>query len=206
MNLDRFKMTINENLDNEELVQEVWRSNLSVEDKLLLSFEINDLKPSYPVLSTMWLEYSLTNEVSTRNNELIFSYYLKSISDSHADLSATTEYSLHFNIFEDPERNRIAWDFFLKQRPNEKFIKTMLQCSGPVPYELKHEVYEKLVMDDLFHLEIYHSIKYSCGYGQIEKHRARDILHKLNLNDKMDKISKDEYWDIYTFLKNKNDR
>ncbi len=178
-------------LDNSDLTYELWKSNLTVKEKILLSLEIYHLEPSYLVLTTMWFEYRCSNEVNKGYNELIFDKYQTELSDPSKNLDeTTTQASLYFDIFEDPERNKEAWNYFLSKSPNDRFIKIMLANSGPVPYELKNERYEKLITNRDFHLAIFKSIRHSCfdNCGQVDKERALKIFKKLNLTDKMDEV------------------
>ena len=100
------------------------------------------------------------------------------------------EYSLYFDIFEDPDRNEHAWTYFISKEPSELFLKTMLVNSGPVPYHLKHDLYEKLLPFEHFDLDIYKSIRHSCfdNCGQVDNHKALSILRQLNLADKMNEL------------------
>ena len=178
-------------MDNSDLTYELWKSNLTVKEKILLSLEIYDLEPSYFVLTTMWFEYRCSNEVSKGYNELIFDKYQTELSDPIKNLDeTTTQASLYFDILEDPERNKEAWNYFLSKSPNDRFIKIMLANSGPVPYELKNELYEKLITNRDFHLAIFEGIRHSCfgSCGQVDKERALEIFQKLDLTDKMDEV------------------
>lgn len=190
MSINEFTGKLDKTVDDNELIDAIWNSCHTVKDRVTLSLELNDLRPSYSTLSTMWLEYGLTRQVTREINELIFSRYQFQLSNSDKDLSASVEYSLYFDIFEDPDRNRDAWEYFLKNSPTKKFIKIMLANSGPVPYDIKHKLYEELLADTDFHIDIYISIRHSCfdNCGQINKTRARDILYKLRVTDKLDEV------------------
>jgi hypothetical protein len=192
MKLEQFKLSIQEkDLDNADLVAKVWETELSVKEKVILSLEIYDLEPSYFVLTNMWLGYSLSGKVTIETDELILNKYLIELSNPGKNLEGSTEYSLYFDIFEDPDRSRTAWNYFLSKDPNAKFIKTMLANSGPVPYELKHQLYERLIPDKSFHRDIFISIRHSCfdNCGDIDKKRALGVLNKLDLNDQIDELN-----------------
>ncbi len=127
MSLPEFTATIKDKeLDNVQLIHELWTTNLSVKEKVLLSLEVYDLEPTYSVLTNMWLDYICSNEANKDCNKLIFDKYQTELSDSSKNLEGTTEYSLYFDIFEDPARNRDAWNYFLNNNPSDRFIKIML--------------------------------------------------------------------------------
>jgi hypothetical protein len=208
MTLGEFiKSKSDKSTDDDDLVKEIWKSSLTVKEKLILSLELNTRTPSYFTLSAMWFEYGLTREVNKGYNDMIYSNYQFQLSNSDKDLSDTTEYSLYFNIFEDPGRNGDAWEYFLSNNPSKKFIKIMLANSGPVPYDSKHKLYEELLKDKDFHIDIYTSIRHNCfdNCRQIDRVRARDILYKLDLDGKMDEINKSDSYpkfsDVALFLK-----
>jgi hypothetical protein len=200
MTIREFITRGNRTVDDDELIQDIWASSLTVKERVTLSLELNDIRPSYETLTTMWLEYELTREVTHEYNETIFSHYQFQLSNSDKDLSTSTEYSLYFDIFEDPDRKQEAWDYFLKSSPTKKFIKVMLACSGPVPYDLKHKLYQELLADTDFHINIYISIRHSCfdNCGQIDRTKARDILYKLKLDDKVDQITNSDKYRTFS--------
>jgi len=208
MTLTEFLETVKENkLDPYGLVSELWEASLTVKEKIILSLEIYDLEPSYSVLTSMWLEYKCSNGETKEYNNIIFEKYQKELSTSDKDLSETMEYSLYFDVFEDPDKNRDAWNYFLNNHPTNKFLKIMLANSGPVPYDLKHRLYEQFIKDENFHLDIYKSIRHSCfdNCGNVNKERARYIFTNLNLADKMDEVNKYDYYrnyeDVVNYLK-----
>lgn len=195
-------------VDGADLVSEIWRLDLDVNKKIILSLELNDLKPSYSILMNMWLEYSFSNSSNKEWNELIYSYYLLALSDSDKDLTDTVEYSLYFDILEDPERNKEAWNYFLNSGPNERFLRIMLTNSGPVPYDIKHQLYEKLINSTAFHQDLYISICHSCfdNCGNIDKEQAYEILLKLDLNEQLKELNSQKgvrkYQEVVAFLRN----
>ncbi len=207
MTLKEFIETKDIKVADDNLIDELWNSNLATREKVVLSLELNDLTPSYSTLTNMWFNYGLTKDVNEECTNMIFSKYQFQLSNVTEDLSATTEYSLYFDIFEDPDRNRDAWEYFLQHNPTKKFTKIMLANSGPVPFDLKHKLYEALLTDEDYHLDIYVSIRHSCfdNCGQVDRVKARDILYKLNLDDKLEEINMrgncHKFSDVAQFLK-----
>lgn len=196
-------------LESTDLIEELWRTDLSVEEKITLSLELNELEPSYAVLMSMWLEYDTSNGVTMERNDLIYSYYFSALSNPEKDLKDSIEYSLYFDILEDPNINREAWNYFLNNNFNSRLQRIMLANSGPVPYDLKHLLYERLIDSDGFHSNIYNSIRHSCfdNCGKIDKEQALEILNKLRLADKIEELDSQKgvrkYKEVVAYLMSK---
>jgi hypothetical protein len=175
----------------EELVEALWGLQLTITEKINLTFRLFDLYPSYHVLTAMWRQYSSSGKIESDLTEIIFKKYLERLSDTSKDLSDSMEYSLYFDILEDPDRNDKAWKFFVSNSPNNTFLKILLNNSGPVPYLLKHDLYLQLVNNSDFHTHIYYSIRHSCfdNCGHVDKIKASEILTQLKLDDKIEEIN-----------------
>jgi hypothetical protein len=119
------------------------------------------------------------------------------------------EYSLYFDIFEDPNRNEYAWYYFLDQKVTEHFFKIMLRNSGPVPYNLKQTLYDDLICLKNFHVDIYRSIRHSCfdNCGLVDKAQALTTLKELDIIGEMSQINSEigfrKYEEVVQYL-NKN--
>ncbi|RAV97798.1 hypothetical protein [Pseudochryseolinea flava] len=195
----------NNNLSaHDNLVDNIWNSTFPVEEKIALSLEWNAINPSYHTLTTLWLRYNVSGQASRSSNEKIYAGYQCQLSISEQDLSGSTEYSLHFDIFEDPEKATHAWTYFTGNNPSRKFIKVMLANSGPVRSHLKYTFYEGLLNDVDYHFHIHISISRSRFDTTTEKFQARDILFKLNLDDQRNKINESghpTFADVALYLK-----
>jgi hypothetical protein len=61
----------------------------------------------------------------------------------------------------------------------------LLEYAGPVPFDLKAPLYNRLIKDKANHPAIFKSLLYSAQdvYGKIDKPRAQALLKKLKTID-----------------------
>ena len=191
----------------EDFIDELWDTQTTTLDKVNMSLDLYDIQPTYHVLNTMWRNYypaSATAEIT----ETILKKYFDELSNSKNNLTDSMEYSLYFDIFEEPNLNQYSWLYFLKQNPTEHLVKIILRNSGPVPYHLKQALYEQLVLDTNFHADIYRSIRHSCfdNCGSVDKAQALIVLKQLNLSTEIDRLnSENGFHNFEAVLKHLNE-
>ena len=194
----------------EDFIHEIWTTNLLVDEKVKLSLSLFEIQPTYHVLTTMWLEYETSHCVTAETTEFIFRKYQSSLSNDNGNLTNSMEYSLYFDIFEEPKINRVAWNFFLQNSPSDNYLKIMLVNSGPVPFDLKYELYKVLLPREKFHNDVFRSIRHSCfdNCGKVDKPKAFSILKQLNVSEGIDennsKMRYQKYTEVTEYLENKN--
>ncbi len=194
----------------EDFIDEIWETQSKTIEKITMSLDLYDIQPTYHVLTTMWLNYYSTSVVAKETIDIILKKYFNELSDPKKDLADSMEYSLYFDIFEDPNRNEYSWKYFLDQKPTERFLKIILRNSGPVPYHLKQTLYDNLILHKSFHVDIYRSIRHSCfdNCGLVDKTQALVTLKQLDIIDEMKQINSEvgfrKYEDVVQYL-NKND-
>jgi hypothetical protein len=91
----------------EDLIDEIWATQTNTIDKINMSLSLFEVQPTYHVLSTMWFNYRLSSTVTDQATELILNAYLNELSNPMKPLIDSMEYSLYFDIFEDPDRSLI---------------------------------------------------------------------------------------------------
>jgi hypothetical protein len=94
-------------------------------------------------------------------------------------------YSLWCDYFEDPASVEEAWTAVAAPGAvSARGLQRVLNVSGPVPYDLKVPIYERLVGSTHWHPFIFRSLLYSAFdvYGQIDARAARKLLDKLSLS------------------------
>ncbi len=196
------------------MVSAIWQTEEAALKKINLSLQLISLEPTYAALSRLWIEYGSTQKPIKEYNERIFSFYLTNLSvpTSDSEHEFAFESSLYFHILEEPKLNREAWQYFLSQNPSEHFIRTLLANSGPVPYNLKHQLHQKLLPDKTFHRAIYISIRHSCFdlCGKVNKVLAWKTLNKLDLADHLEELDNQrgfrKYKDVVAYLLNQIDK
>jgi hypothetical protein len=174
----------------EDFIDELWNIQAQIHDKVRMSLELFDIQPTYHVLTTMWRNYYPAAERESIT-AIILKKYFDELSDSRKDLADSMEYSLYFDIFEEPNLNGYSWVYFLKQNPAQHFLGIMLRNSGPVPYYLKHALYQQLLPDTNIHADIYKSIRHSCfdNCGSVDKVQALKIFNQLDLGAEIDRLN-----------------
>ena len=195
-------------IEEDDYIEEIWKTRLTAKEKVLLSLELFDLQPTYHVLTNMWLDYRIDGEYNIEINKIIYKNYQTKLSGS-ADLRDSMEYSLFFDILQDDLINIEAWNYFLDNSPNETFIRIMLSNAQAIPYSIKDALYQKLITNDRFHPDIYKSIRNSCTYRrfyevEIDKPKALKTISKLNLTGKLQDLDsekgREKYQEIMEYL------
>lgn len=79
-----------------------------------------------------------------------------------------------------------------KEPASDLLLQRVLIHSGPVPYDLKRELYERLLPDEKWHYYIYRSLLHSAFdmYGKIHRKDAGQVLEQLELADDLEHLGK----------------
>jgi hypothetical protein len=176
-----------EGVDPNDYIDKIWNCEVPLLSKIKLSLELYNNQLSYHVLATMWLEYKVQNgKFETKLNEVIYTAYQEILSNSNVDHENGMCYSLLFDIFQEPDIQMEAWEFFMKANSSEKFKVVLLRNCLPVPYSIKEKFYGELIPDKSFHKAIIESIFSSYIYTiyykvEFDKRKALDIIHKLEV-------------------------
>ena len=93
------------------------------------------------------------------------------------------QYALWCGYFEDSAVVKEAWDALTGSDTPSAALRAVLRASGPVPYELKAALYERLLPDPAWHEAIGESLLWSTvdTFGQVERAAARRVLQQLRL-------------------------
>ena len=91
------------------------------------------------------------------------------------------EYFLWCDFFERGDRAEEAWEALVTPETPHQALQSILLVSGPVPFDLKHSVYERLLTNPEWHHWIFLSIlhSYSEEHGQFEEEPGKRILEQL---------------------------
>lgn len=172
-----------------ELSDYVWDSSIKISEKLKIAFELYEDLPCYAVLMYINLNF---NEFSLNEKSMLWNKlrtYLMSEDEIHAK---PIEYTIWCDYFEDDNKVEEAWDNILREPVNDTLIKRTLECSGPVPFKLKEELYFNLISDKKWHYYIYKSLLTSAFdyFGNIEKDKARCIIKNLNISKEIENFDR----------------
>jgi hypothetical protein len=108
----------------------------------------------------------------------------KLLGDADDRLADPIAYSLWCDYFEDGDPVEEAWHEVAMTGPTaERRVQRVLDASGPVPFELKANLYERLLPESRWHPWIFRSLLNSAFgiYGQLDAKAARQLLGRLKL-------------------------
>lgn len=177
--------------DPDDYIEKIWEATLTIRERIQLSLELFDMQPTYHVLTSMWFEYEMAYDGSeTSLNELIYSKYQSVLSAGDEDPDGGMQYSLFFDIFQSPEIQIEAWNYFLRNNPSVDFLKIMLSNAAPIPYNTKDKLYQELIKNVDFHVPVYKSIRDSCTYLQfysveLDKRKAMETILRLDIEKQL---------------------
>ena len=193
------------NQDQEDYIEIIWSQKLRAEEKIELSLLVFDQVNTYSSLTNLWLEYSVSGTMTSELNKIIYRKYQTDLSQSEKDLGNSMEYSLYFDIFDSPELQLEAWNYFISNDPSDKFLIIMLFNAAPLPYSVKDKLYQALLRFDKFHEAIYKSIRNSLSYAnfyavEFENKKALEIISQLKIAEKIAELDKEKGYQPYDQL------
>lgn len=166
-----------------DLADAVWEEGeASWMERVALAFELYREVPCYATLMYMRHYFSDWDPAARRR---FWDEYRALLSDEDDRLADPIAYSVWCDYFEDPASVEEAWTAVASPGAvSERGLRRVLDVSGPVPYDLKVPVYERLVGSTHWHPFIFRSLLYSAFdvYGQIDARAARKLLDKLSLS------------------------
>jgi hypothetical protein len=167
----------------DDISDSVWYSEMAIADKINLGFQLYHLFPSYYHFLVPF--YHLIRNKETDQKDLKnkvwenLMFYLGS-EDFYAD---PVKYVLWVEFFEDSSTVEETWKGLMNYPRNNQAVLRLIEKAGPVPFELKYPLYEKLLKDEMNHKSILKSLLFSAYdvYGIIDIEKTRVILPKLNI-------------------------
>ena len=191
--------------DDRTIVGILWGDEkLSNDEKLNLSFDFFDRSPEYGICSELKMCFS---ELNSDERVKLWNNYKEYLKTENNQQKEQIKYSLWVDFFEDPRTVNEAWDNLVGNYSEEIVLRELLSVSGPVPFDKKDELYQKLIKNKTNHQSILESLvgSFFDFYGDINVARARIILPNLKvdktsekyieLNKKLKEFnSNEEYW------------
>jgi hypothetical protein len=134
--------------------------------------------PSYRCLSELKMCYS---DLDDGLRSKLWEAYRALLAEADDRLADPVAYSLWVDFFEDPRTE--AWAEMTASDLGRKGLERLLDASGPVPYELKEPLYERLAADPAWHAAVFRGLLYSYFdyYGKIDRAKAARLLEQLQL-------------------------
>ncbi len=169
----------------------IWGSSLSGPEKIQLLADVYTDIPTYSLwfifYSDLWRGIkSDPDQTSTRTK--FWSLVRQWLSGDSDELAEPICYTLWCDYFEDKDDVVEAWNALVQEGAPDRLLERVLENSGPVPYNLKIELYQRLIHDHPWHYFIFESILHSefDYYGKIDRRDARAWLERLQLNELSD--------------------
>jgi hypothetical protein len=102
--------------------------------------------------------------------------------EDHA-LARPLAYNLWCDWFEHGDHTAEAWDALTKPGTLDPVLQEVLMASGPVPWRMKTQLYERLVTDTRWHYYIFRSLLHSAFdvFGSVDSKEAAAWLQRLSV-------------------------
>ncbi|MBK8253224.1 MAG: nucleotidyltransferase domain-containing protein [Polyangiaceae bacterium] len=164
-----------------ELCDELWGAECNALTKVEAFWLIYDDLPGYGWLMYGGHEYP---HWSADVRDRFWSLLRDRLGSSDEALGRPVAYWLWCDWFEDGTRVDEAWREVTRRLTDRHITRAVLRASGPVPWELKVELYGRLIHDAESHPDIFASILRSAFdlYGQIDPLDAQGWLARLRLS------------------------
>jgi hypothetical protein len=123
--------------------------------KISLGFQLYETFPSYFHFLTPFYRGIRDNEiVDGKEKQIIWAGFMKYLfmENYYAD---PVDYVLWVEFFEDERTVREAWQGLVNNCSDKKSFLRLLQCAGPVPFDLKESHYNSLLIDATNHEAIF---------------------------------------------------
>ncbi|HET9504142.1 MAG TPA: hypothetical protein VFO93_11405 [Hymenobacter sp.] len=170
----------------DEISDEVWYSEMEIADKIFLGFQLYEKFPSYYHFLVPFYHGVRNKEITLlEHKNVIWEHFMQYLA-SDAYYADPVGYVLWVEFFEDVTTVRDTWQGLLNNCHHRKSLLAVLEVAGPVPFDLKEDVYKSLIMDKSNHESIFNSLLYSAFdvYGNIDNRKASIILAQLEIDTK----------------------
>jgi hypothetical protein len=167
----------------------IWEGEGALLEKFRLMVGAFDQMPQYAFL--LQLTFHL-EEFTAQERMEVWQWAKQRLQTHPSAVSNPVGYWLWCDVFESgakPERIAIAREGFLELTKDvrlETVVESVLENSGPVPFELKAKLYERLMQDKKWHPWIFESLLRSAGdvYGHLDVVAARKVVSRLEIPER----------------------
>lgn len=176
----------------DDVSNRIWNLEvLNLQEKVILGFDFYHELPNY--YHCLIPVYHVVRDTAGKDPAVLkiiwdkIAYYIGREEKFYVD---TMSYILWVEFFENQQTVRVAW-YGILQSPylTMQGKINILDCCGPVPYDVKEKLYKDLLKFSDFHINIMRSLLFSATdiYGDIDKMKAKILLEKLKVdsNDEM---------------------
>jgi hypothetical protein len=163
-----------------EIETYIWDGDLSPEARIDLLFEVYDDMPAYGHL--MYAKHNYTRLPPAQRQEF-WRFVRDRLAGDDLALRQPLEYSLWCDFFEDQDTVHEAWNALVTPDASSRLLESVLLHSGPVPYDLKRRLYDRLLPDPKWHPFIFRSLLHSRFdyFGDFDPKHAEKLLRRLKI-------------------------
>lgn len=169
----------------EEMSNDLWDGDLELNLKIKLGFELFDIFPHYYHFLVPFYNLFRNNELDKyiKLKNFIWGKFMTYLG-AEKYYSDTVSYVLWVEFFEDYSTVDETWKGLLNNCENNNSIRVLIENAGPVPFELKEPVYQKLITDENNQMVIFNSLLHSSFdvYGKVDNSKAQLILSQLKID------------------------
>jgi hypothetical protein len=154
---------------------------LASSERVGLLFAVYERMPCY---SLIFMIPTWSTQASPEALALCQSMYRLFLGSDEDALAEPIGYSLWCGPFEGMrEEVELWWRALAEGDGPPRLFERLLEHSGPVPYDLKEELYERLLPNEHFHPFIFRSLLFSRHdvRGQLDEKKARQLFRQLRL-------------------------
>lgn len=159
-------------------ISDLWDDPQLTPDKRLTSvLDVYRLMPCYAVLMGVKGAFG---ELGPDERQALWATYAGLLDQDDDRLAAPVAYSLWVDFFEDPATVRDAWPAMTEDAAGRR-LGRVLAVSGPVPWELKRDLYDALARDRRWHDALVRGLVGSTFdvYGQVDRAEAASLVARL---------------------------
>ena len=171
------------------VADELWSAAVPPEEAVEALFSLYDDLPAYGLLMYTIHQYV---EWPAGVRERYWADVRARLGGPDPALAAPLSYCLWCDWFEDSALVVEAWTALTARGATPTVLRRVLAASGPVPYDLKRALYERLVDRPEWHADIFGSLLHSAFdvFGQIDRVDARRWLGRLQLPESTPHLDK----------------
>ena len=163
-----------------EIGDMIWNDPTSLTQKMDDLIAVYQEMPCYGLLSYMG---DFFESLDSTEQDRFWTHCTEILDNELRYFARPMEYFLWCDFFERGDRVCEAWDELITPSTPRLALQSILLISGPVPFDLKLELYNRLLPNPQWHHWIFLSIlhSYSETNGQFSENPAKAILQKLLL-------------------------
>ncbi|MEQ9090684.1 MAG: hypothetical protein RIE52_06310 [Balneola sp.] len=165
-----------------DIIQSIFEAKSNHNNSIKLLFDFYKVCPSFTVIDDIYVNY--WRELFNFEKEEFWENIIEILNSKKDYPKEPIIYALWCDFFEDPRTVNQSWNALVTNETTDEVLKIVLVNSGPVPFNLKKELYYRLLGSDYWHKYIFKSLLHSQFdvYGDIDTQESLKILGKLNIS------------------------